>query len=233
MYVNKYGVIEEADFYSQVNGKYELIDTNTAVGLQTNLNNEYKKERTNLGLELTKAFGIAGFENLQTNYMYNIGNYSRLVIDKTQRMPFTEYFAEEGITMYDGDMAAQNRVLESACHWYGEYRLPSSTVVMKKGDKPGSGEEKTEGYIVVMFQIVTKDDSDTDYLIYNNQIKGDQWGNENGAKENETMTLKLPLILEQITNEYVDIKVQNGYYPVAIYQVGVRANGNYEIAGTH
>ena len=238
MFVAKDGdIIEDVTLYSKNGNVYEEISEDQEIQLQTQLNNDYKKDRTDLGLEMQKAFAIEGFKNLQTNYKYNIGNYARLLIDKTQRVPFVNYLEEEGKEWYDE--VAEEKTLQSACHWYGEYRLPSSTIVMEGNAKPGQGTQLKEGNVIVMFQVITQNVENSEkhdanqYLLYNKQVVGDQWKNEGGTKEGDEMTLIMPRFTGSGNGKKVEIKVENGYYPVAIYDIAVRASGNYETAGTH
>lgn len=231
-YVTKEGTIKDADIYVKNNGKYENI-TKTTSGIQTYLNNEHKKTRTNLKNELEKALKMTSYKTLETNRKYTMGAYSNLLIDATQKVPYVKYFEEENVTRYASD-TDKNKVLEAVSHWYGEYRLPSSTIVMEKGKTPGNGTEYKDGFIIVMFQVKTKDSSGKDYLVYNEQqAVGNQWKNEEGKAEGETLEIQLPKVSGQKTNSKVKIKVENGFYPVAIYQVGIKVNGSYEIAGTH
>ena len=231
-------VNENITLYSRNGTAYEEIKEGQAVQMQAKLNNELYKENTKLELEMTTAWRIGGFKDLETNYMHSIGNYSRLLLNKNHyRTPFVDYFIETG-KEYDSQ-EEKDLALESACHWYGEYGLPSSTIVMEKGKAPGEGKEYKDGFIIVMFEIVTRNTinesahNDNQYLIYQNQYVGDQWKNEGGKGQGEKIELTMPRLTAGVAGTKVYLDVKDGYYPVAIYDASVRANGNYEIAGTH
>ncbi|MBR4110745.1 MAG: hypothetical protein IKK43_03525, partial [Clostridia bacterium] len=98
-----------------------------------------------------------------------------------------------------------------------------------------------EGFIIVMFEIVTRDTTsvtkheEDQYLVYKDQPVGNQWKNEGGAKLGEASTMKLIMPrLSDVGTQEVNLPLEGRTaYPVAIYDVAVRASGNYEIAGTH
>ena len=240
MYVTKDGAVKPATLYSKNGNAYEEIKEGQTIQMQVQLNNEYKKIRTNLNAEIQKALGLEGFKTLQTNSKYNIGNYGRLLINKTQRVPFVEYIAQRATNnalpqqisnIYKNMTETQkDEVLKSACHWYGEYSLPASTIVMEGTSKPGQGTQYKDGFVVVMFQIETQNEANSPYLLYNNQAVGNQWDNERLATGTE-MKIRIPRLTGTGEGKEVPVSLTDGYYPVAIYDVAVR--GNRETAGTH
>ena len=62
---------------------------------------------------------------------------------------------------------------------------------------------------------------------------GDQWGLENGANTGDKITLTMPKLNGQTSNVKVQLNVLDGYYPVAIYEAGLRGNSRFIGAGTH
>ncbi|MBQ8300140.1 MAG: hypothetical protein IJX99_09915 [Clostridia bacterium] len=125
-------------------------------------------------------------------------------------------------------IASENDIKNATGHWYGEFYLPASTIVVPGQNvdrqKVISGAVKplTTGYLVVVFDEITtvEDDPEASYLTYSAPAET-QW-----QKEGVETTLTLP------NNEQITIPVLNGA-AMAIYQVGLRANNDYETEGTH
>ena len=135
----------------------------------------------------------------------------------------------------------ENMIKDCSGHWYGEYYLPASTIVVK-----GAGATKeqamvpanvlTNGYLVVVFEEITTESNGGNYLTYAEPTKD----YENSAT-GESLANKTQWIDEGID---VQITLPNGSManlevvnskgaPMAIYQVGLRANNDFETEGTH
>ena len=106
--------------------------------------------------------------------------------------------------------------------------MPASTIVVD-----GAGTTRDEvikglkkplatGYLVVVFEEITtvEDDPEANYLTYSAPAET-QW-----QKEGLETTILLP------NNKQATITAANGS-AMAIYQVGLRANNDYETEGTH
>lgn len=125
-------------------------------------------------------------------------------------------------------VAAMNYIRNATGHWYGEYYLPSTTIVVNgvNADKEAASKivnQKTTGYLVVTFEdIITKDTNGKEYLRYDAEtVAGkSQWEKE-GAHQN----VLLP------NGKTVTIPTEGS--AMAIYQVGLRANNDFETEGTH
>ena len=198
--------------------------------LKNKLGDGYQSVRTNLINEIAKASQI-GFTSVKADIENSIGTYYSIRLKETQKVPFVKYFEEVARPYYDA--LAKDKALKSACHWYGTYSLPASTIVVDS-----DGNELKNGFIVVMFKIKTIDGTGAGYLTYENQLVGNQWKNENS--NNDIVTVQFPKTsvsdMGAVTTFNISSTnpVQNGcygYYPVAVYQVGVRTN--YEAGGTH
>ena len=231
IYVDSNGAQKEVDIYSRnAAGQYVLLPAGSEVKLTTKLNSDVYRARTNLVNELTK--GIKLYGNTVYSVTTDIGTHKQLTLDEKLKTPFVNFFTEENKTYYNNvSDAVRDDVLKAVNHWYGYYSLPYTTKVMEKGASinDGSKEIKT-GFIIVLFKITSQDSSGSEYLVYDNQAVGNQWKNEGGAANNEQLTIHLPNTGAS-TNTDTVIKVESGYYPVAIYGAGTRLN--YDTAGIH
>ena len=143
-----------------------------------------------------------------------------------------DFIASAGYSNFISDVDPNriNDIKSATGHWYGEYYLPASTVVVSGNDKnteakdamPGSSKILTSGYLVVAFdEITTGTNSEgTGYLSYAAPAIETQW-----TKEKSHQEITLP------NSRKVTIPTQGE--SVAIYQVNLRANNDYETAGTH
>ncbi len=125
----------------------------------------------------------------------------------------------------------ENQIINSLGHWYAEYRLPRTLVVKDK-----NGNELNNGYIVVLFSIQTLDKDGASYLYYYANKNASQWGKENSnAGGHDNITITLPKTINDLKNnagpKTAQISINEGFYPVAIYEVGQRLN--MEVSGTH
>ncbi len=119
----------------------------------------------------------------------------------------------------------QNLIKNSAGHWYGEFYVPASTIVVNKANatknEAMTNQLKT-GYLIVSFESIktAKDGTGEGYLSY---AKPD--GNTMWQQESTKQTIKLP------NNNTATVNTSGTC--MAIYQVGLKANNDYEIEGTH
>lgn len=125
----------------------------------------------------------------------------------------------------------RDNVIGSVGHWYAGYRLPASTVAIKEGGNIKTASKKTNGYILVKFNIKSKYNP-WDYLKYhgpealnegNYNNKGD-WNNPyNPNQPQNAQKIKLP-------------NGKNAIIPkgtIALFESDYRANNDYETEGTH
>ena len=123
-------------------------------------------------------------------------------------------------------VSGENDIKNAAGHWYGEFYLPASTIVVNGAgttrEQAIKGKPLTTGYLVVVFDEITtvEDDPEADYLTYSAPAET-QW-----QKEGIETIITLP------NGEQATIIAGNGA-AMAIYQVGLRANNDYETEGTH
>ena len=120
----------------------------------------------------------------------------------------------------------EHNVRNAAGHWYGEYYLPASTLVYKGNKDRNAAIAKQNllpaGYLIVAFEEITTstDGSGKGYLTYSAPTVNTQW-----QKENAHQSVVLPNGKNAV--------VPTAGTPMAIYQVGLRANNDYETEGTH
>jgi hypothetical protein len=127
------------------------------------------------------------------------------------------------------DVATRVEALKGASHWYGDYKLPSTAIVAKKGtaitgtvteNSPMFANYKT-GYLLVCFKITTENAA-SDYLSYG----VNEWQAEGYTAGTKQVTLPNGITVT-IPVAYAE------YAPVALYQAGLRLNSDYEVGGTH
>lgn len=171
--------------------------------------------------------------NNRYNYTIDnrIGTFSRITLPMALRMSYngiSDYLAQN---FYGTTNAAtflstltkanvkEDDVINAIGHWYGEYRLPSSTLVVPKGEVANANSNfLKDGYIIVQFAI-NSNYQNWEYLSYDRPNGNTQW-----QKENATSTVTLP------NGKTVTL---NGTGNVIIYEAGLKANNDYESSGTH
>ena len=141
----------------------------------------------------------------------------------------------------DVAIGGPNDIKNATGHWYGEYYLPASTVVVggsgatREQVVKGAVKPITSGYLVVVFEEITTEDDVNDenssqpgYLTYSSPAAPvehkQQW-----EKEGIETTIILP------NGKKASIPTGNAHNagPMAIYQVNLRANNDFETEGTH
>lgn len=121
----------------------------------------------------------------------------------------------------------ENNIRNASGHWYGEYYLPASTLVYKGANTDRNAAIaktglQTSGYLIVAFEEITTGTNETGagYLSYDKPNGNTQW-----QKENAHQNVTLP--------NGKTATVNTSGIPMAIYQVGLKANNDYETEGTH
>ncbi len=160
-----------------------------------------------------------------------IGTFSKITLPMALRMSYnniSNYLAQNfyGTTDYSNFLSTLTRgnvneddVIHPIGHWYGEYRLPSSTLAVPKGEVADANSNFLKnGYIIVQFDIQSNY-QDWAYLSYNKPDGNTQW-----QKEEMNSTITLP------NGNTVTL---SGPGNVIIYEAGLKANNDYESTGTH
>ena len=123
--------------------------------------------------------------------------------------------------------------------WYGEIYVPASTRIIATGNyntnktkvTNGTGIIK-EGYLVVVFEnIKSTTASGADYLKYD-EVRDPDWNIPAGAKS-QLATEKAGKTTIKLPNGNTFTSYSSSDAPVIIYDVSLRANNDYEQAGTH
>lgn len=121
----------------------------------------------------------------------------------------------------------QNNIRNASGHWYGEYYLPASTLVYKGAtttrENAIAGKNiLAGGYLIVAFEEITTGTNDTGkgYLTYSAPTTNTQWQKEQAHQS-------------VVLSNGKTATVPTAGTPMAIYQVGLRANNDYETEGTH
>lgn len=242
-YVSKNGDnLQEVDLYYHTNTqRYVKMAGTNAIEFKTKMtqNNGTKyfaNYNTNLGLtsQILKNLGIT--VNYASEFI-DIGNSSGITLENKTRIVAYRTPAEliqavfgAGVTIanvpgVNGSFPTDNDVINSIGRWYGEFRIPSSTIVAKVGTDPKVVTNVLKnGYIIVAFDNLQTLNGSTPYLSYEKQGSDgkNQWG-----KEEYSTSIKLPNGLKTIT-----FPESNGY-AMAIYETDIKLNNDFETVGTH
>ena len=126
---------------------------------------------------------------------------------------------------------SEKDVRNSSGHWYGEFYLPASTRVLLGKNKDKNDVLKNEnnllkdGYIIVTFDTIITNSEGTNYLSYSKPNEESRWEKE--GTEYNSYTINLPN-----GNKATIPNIKEGA-AMAIYEVSLRANDDYETEGTH
>ena len=126
---------------------------------------------------------------------------------------------------------SEKDIRNSSGHWYGEFYLPASIKVLLGKDKTRNDVLKNEngllkdGYIIVTFDTIITNSEGTNYLSYSKPTGQTRWEKE-GTKYHD-YTINLPNGKTAVISD-----IEEGA-AMAIYEVGLRANDDYETEGTH
>lgn len=189
--------------------------------------------------ECAKMLNI--FTQIKYNKELNIGGLKKLVLTE-DNSTLTKYKFKDGTFDYISNPAKNSR------RWYGEVRVPASTIVAEKGatvtDIARGQKIKKTGYLIVVFEnIETSASGRNNYLQYSMGRKAD------GTQFSPVGTnLVSPSIMyNEKTNDGMQslkatIKLPNGKTfsaypqtdaPIVVYDVSQRANNDFESTGTH
>ena len=193
----KAGNVKEVDLYykKSVNGGWVKLDSDaTAYKLSTIMSTDaakginYKSTYINGSLK-TYAIDSARELNLTTsnlvggdptkpeyggrkvvNYSLpiSLGNTSKIKLPYDTRLGYYRIIDELKTKLGLVDLPDRPGTNYCIGHWYGSFELPSSTIVVEKGETPTTdGSNKiTEGYIIVGFDDIISESGPDDYLQY-------------------------------------------------------------------
>jgi hypothetical protein len=234
-YVDKVtGAMQEVDlYYHTTTSKFVKIGTSNDKGIiNVNLSDN---DREVPYTELSDSLRIY---NSKYNYTspINVGTFTKITLPESLRMSYnniSSYIAQKFygnktenslISEVASSGVTKDNVINATGHWYGEYRLPSSTRAVAKGTTIPIGANDSSsiflksGYILVQVDISTNY-AGWDYLSYNKPDGNTQW-----QKENYSQDVVLP------SGKTITVP---GAGTIMIYESNVRANNDYEVVGTH
>lgn len=257
-YVSKTGSnreVMEVDLYYHtlterfINMGTKPIDLDTKM-TQNNGDKYFANYSTNLGLtgriltENGKSFNYTAFNNIGNSSQIILNNLTRIVAYRNSLELIKAKFGNsvtqiENVPGGSGTFPTENQVINSIGRWYGEFRIPASTVVVRKGADPKQATNVLKnGYVIVVFESLITQSNGVDYLSYSLPVGNDQWKKEgykdtyeiflaNGTKEiKEGQKIQLP-------NGQIAIVPKEYGHAMAIYETDVRINNDYETTGTH
>lgn len=165
---------------------------------------------------------ISGDSMLPRN---NISESAQLYGYKNDKTKFIEEALESLELEKEDDIRKANG------HWYGEFYLPSSTIVAygsnvtSKEIVQDQSKILKDGYIVVVFKTIETKSAGTDYLSYAKPNEQTRY-----EKEGATYT---PYEIRLPNGNIAQIPSFEEGVAMAIYEAGIRANDDYETEGTH
>lgn len=248
-YVSSDGTIATKDisiFYDKVNEKYIKLDLNNDLNVkmimadtQGQINN-----RDNFNIELVKGkllnidknYTIAtiigglveGLNLVSGDNMLPRNNILESAILYGYKNNMTK-FIEEALT--SDEIEKEDDIRNANGHWYGEFYLPASTTVAlgtnitRQDILKNQNIELKDGYIVVLFKTIETKSDEEGYLSYAKPDEQTRFEKEGATYSPYEITLPNGTIAE--------IPSLEEGIAMAIYEVGIRANDDYETEGTH
>lgn len=234
LYVSKDSAdVKEVDVLIKENGKFVNIK-NESTSVKTLKLNESNVLKGNVKNEIIKAQEISKVlerYNYSTSKSRSIGSLANPILNKYLSLPYINYINEfkdiYGVDSMELANKTEYEILECVSHWYGKYVIPDSAKVVElKGDVIIN--TYNDGYLIVLFKIISLDVENGEYLAYDLPSGNTQW-----QKENLNQLLKLPNIAQSTEKDVVIDTLKDGYAPVIIYQVGITTKDNVTSEGTH
>ncbi len=245
-------------YYVPATGGTATADISLFYHSKTNLYNKLTEKDLDVNMIMTQTHGTVNNAQYTSETVYAKAlNPSRLFTAKniigrlinglvlknnSERLPYDNIkeemsvcgFADFGVDTFlasAGQSATingnQHNIRNASGHWYGEYYLPASTLVYKGANTTRENaiakkDILASGYLIVAFEEITTGTNDTGkgYLTYSAPTTNTQW-----QKEQAHQSVVLPNGKNAV--------VPTTGTPMAIYQVGLRANNDYETEGTH
>ena len=206
-------------YYRQDGSKYEKLGQDSTLTIYTNMKKPGELPYvTSEMMDLTKQIydmykagtiqdrywsgklfsDFNGYDNLK-----NIGTVGKLTLDEYLRLRIdaSKYYEENKIygnktaSQIIGHAGSVTNFAKSVSEYYGEYMLPSTSVFVKKGTSlynKATGKMqniKTDGYILVFFNIKAYDNEGKEYLNYQLPANHTGWQEEGYATEDTFITL--------------------------------------------
>lgn len=226
-------------YYRTTDQKYRKLADEDIV-IKMTLNNtkgeEYNSSFMRDKIESTKAL------NIDYSKVLNIGGLKKIIL--TENNSTLAKYKYSGDSRYDYIRSP----IKNSRRWYGEVRVPASTIVAEKGATVAEisrGQKiKKTGYLVVVFEsIETGANTSNNYLKYS--IGRDADGVQ--FSPNGTNLVSPSIMYNEKTNNgaqalKASIKLPNGRTfssypqtdaPIIVYDVSLRANNDLEDSGTH
>ena len=232
-------------FYNTLNDKYIKLSLENDLNIKMIMSNTHGNIN-NLGFNYEIMYGKVN--NIEKNYTVStvIGSiFDKLDLTAVDtKLPRNNISECANLYGYKGNTTAfmtdakksesvesEKDIRNSSGHWYGEFYLPASTKVLLGKDKTRNDVLKNEngllkdGYIIVTFDTIITNSEGTNYLSYSKPNGQTRWEKE-GTKYHD-YTINLPNGKTAVISD-----IEEGA-AMAIYEVGLRANDDYETEGTH
>lgn len=232
-------------FYNTMNEKYIKLSLENDLNIKMIMSNTHGSVN-NSGFNYEIMYGKVN--NIEKNYTVStvIGSiFDKLNLNAVDtKLPRNNISECANLYGYKGNTTAfmtdakksesvegEKDIRNSSGHWYGEFYLPASTKVILGKNKTRNDVLKNEsnllkdGYIIVTFDTIITNSEGANYLSYSKPSEETRWEKE-GVKYHD-YTINLPNGKTAVISN-----IEEGA-AMAIYEVGLRANDDYETEGTH
>lgn len=247
-YVSKNGGTATSDisiFYNTLKEKYVKLNEENDLAISMIMSNTHGNVN-NTGFNYELMYGK--INNVDKNYTVStvIGSiFKGITLNNIDaKLPRNNILECANLYGYKGNTtsfisdAIKSEIVESekdirnsSGHWYGEFYLPASTKVVLSKNSTKADILKNEnnllddGYIIVTFDTIITNSEGESYLSYSKPSEESRWEKE-GTSYNE-YKINLPN-----GNIAIIPDIEEGA-AMAIYEISLRANDDYEVEGSH
>lgn len=243
-----YYISDDGKTITSVTMKSNYIKSTRSINLNdTNrVTTEFSNER--------KMKSTIDANTLKAGTVFDVGNYSKITLNRNVNTPYlgiindvkAKFAGKEITAILQGTAKTDKDLYKVANHWYGDYSIPNDATFYKK-----DGTQVDEnGYLVVYFSIITRNNANSEYLAYNLESpfvqtqKISEWNLErkgNNLSSTASYTLTLPKTNVNNTktastgNVWILGTNKAGHTATIIYSLkqNVSTKQNVTSAGTH
>lgn len=232
-------------FYDTQNKKYVKLDSENDLNILMSMASTHG-DINNTGFTFELVRGKIKYPNKNYTVATSIGKIINGInlIPVDSKLPRDNILESANLYGYKGNttnfitdaktseiVEDENTIRNSAGHWYGEFYLPASTKVVL-GTNVTSNEliyeakkAQKSGYIIVTFDTIITKANGEEYLSYSMPEENSRWEKEG------TMYEPYEVILPNGNKATISEMLEGT--AMAIYEVSLRANDDYETEGTH
>ena len=234
----------EIDFWYRTEKGYKKLTSDSYVQIGMNIESTVDSFQKDSTYNKERNATLSGRININHTQNVNLLNGTVLKLNSLQNSVYT---LNRYTTSTDNSFHGEN-----SRRWYGEIRIPSSTIVAKKGTIESELTNKnnlyTTGYILITFDPIKALAGGSEYLQYDVArpcgavsfdssyigATGSQLYKEKEENNpNNLAEIQLPNGTASVATSKFGTAFEGTDAPIIIYDVSVRANDDYETTGTH